>query len=512
MVIGLDSFDMPLAESFMQEGLMPNLARLKTQSACCKVQDGHEKYSGLAWEYFSTSMHPANGGRWSPLEFNPDTYEIQQRPVQIAPFLAELAARTVVFDVPYCDITQAEKVQGLTRWGAHDPGVPEQSRPANLRSEIARRFGAYPALKDIYGFCWPSAKRTRELSDRLARAATLRGKVMRWMLEEKFPDWELGVVVVGESHSAIEPLWHGVDPTHPLYSIPSGPEAAKGLRKIYNAIDGLIGELQSAFPDATLAVFSSHGMGANHADVAAMALLAELTYRWQFNEPYMRPRKWSKTLPNGIPLLNENDRWHDSIVPMVPYPPEGEPGGKWNCSWMPVTRYARFWPKMKAFAIPSYYDGRLRINLQGREAQGVVPREEYERVRDTLMADLKNLRNSATGEKAVADIWCPKSDDPLGIGPTEADLYVIWQGNPYGLACPKAGEVGPLPCRRPGGHTGKFGFLYLHGKEVRAGDYGVASSFEVVPTLLDLMGEKRPAQVHGNSLWPQMRMRVEKAA
>ena len=32
--------------------------------------------------------------------------------------------------------------------------------------------------------------------------------------------------------------------------------------------------------------------------------------------------------------------------------------------WMPATRYRALWPTMRAFALPSFYDGRVRLNLQ----------------------------------------------------------------------------------------------------------------------------------------------------
>ena len=46
--------------------------------------------------------------------------------------------------------------------------------------------------------------------------------------------------------------------------------------------------------------------------------------------------------------------------------------------WMPAARYGRFWPQMDAFALPSFYDGRVRINLAGREREGQVPLAAYE--------------------------------------------------------------------------------------------------------------------------------------
>jgi len=86
------------------------------------------------------------------------------------------------------------------------------------------------------------------------------------------------------------------------------------------------------------------------------------------------------------------------------------------------------------------------------------------------------------------------------VGPTEADLYIVWESAPLGLRHPRLGSIGPVPYRRTGGHTGEYGFLFVEGFGVVPGDRGIASSFDVVPTVLDLLGEKRRSHISGNSL------------
>jgi len=154
---------------------------------------------------------------------------------------------------------------------------------------------------------------------------------------------------------------------------------------------------------------------------------------------------------------------------------------------------------MRAFALPSYYDGRIRVNVEGREAHGIVPRHEYGAVCSRLTATLDRCRNLLTGEKAVAEVYCPKAD-PLQVGEFEADLYIVWQTAPLGLSCPDVGDIGPLPYRRTGGHTGGPGFLYLSGSGISPGDRGLTSAFDVVPTIIELLGERASPHVSGASL------------
>jgi predicted AlkP superfamily phosphohydrolase/phosphomutase len=510
LMIGLDGFELGLAERFLKEGSLPNLARIREHSARYELDHGRDKYSGLSWEHFSSGKAPRDGGRWSAIMFDPRRYEVRQTPTSERPFMADLSARTVVFDVPYCKLSKSPHVRGLTNWGAHDPGVAAASRPAGIHEELHRLFGPYPAAEWIYGFCWPSVDKARAAGDALARAVGVRTQASRWLLRERIPDWDLAIVVVSEAHSAIETLWHGVDPKHPLHGIESAPAAASGLLKVYKSIDCLIGDLWQSFPDAILLIVAMHGMGPNDSDVAAMALLPELLYRNAFGVPYMRPIPHTGATPDGVPLLAENDLWDDVMRRMVPrkLPRLSDriahllfrlARPDLSVEWVPAARYAQFWPRMPAFALPAYYDGRVRINLVGREAKGIVPRNDYGKACEEMMELVGECRNLLTGEKVVDEIHRPKGD-PNEVGPYESDVYVVWRSAPLGLYHPKLGSIGPLPYRRTGGHTGGHGFLYITGSGITPGTGGLISSFDVVPTIVELLGENKLSGISGRSV------------
>ena len=517
LMIGLDGFDISLADRFLEEGALPNIASLRARSARFDLDHGVDKDSGLAWEHVSTGQAPSDGARWSSVTFDPATYAIHQDPTSSPPFLADLSVRTVVFDVPYCDITRSPNVRGLTAWGGHDPGVAMPgSRPKGLHAELWRKFGAYPAPEWIYGFCWPSAEKARQAGTALVRAVEVRNDAARWLLSERLPDWDFALVVVSEGHSAIEALWHGVDSSHPLHAIESGAPAGKALRDVYVAIDRLVGDMQAAFPDATVALFAMHGMGSNDGDVPAMVLLPELLYRASFGKPYMEGIEYSGTTPDGVPLLAENDVWTDVMLRAVPEPQHsltwsqrirswlsGTKPTSSNIAWMPAARYIEFWPRMAAFAMPAFYDGRIRINLHGREGCGMVPADKYHSTCEEIIDLLRGCRNLLTGEDVVEEVRRPRKD-PMAIGPSEADLYVVWKSNPLGLSTPGLGNIGPIPYLRTGSHTGPRGFLYLAGEGIAPGAKNPVSSFDVVPTILDLLGQARPTGVSGRSLAEQL--------
>ena len=517
LMLGLDGFDVALAERFVNEGRMPNFARLRAEGASFDLDHGRDKYSGLAWEHVSAGISPSDGARWSAVTFHKKTYDATQDSTVVRPLLADLTGvRSVVFDFPYFDMHRAPNVRGITSWGAHDPGVAPASRPDGLHAEMKARFGPYPAPEWIYGFCWPSPKKAQTAGEALARAARLRSQAARWVLQERLPDWDFGVVVISECHSAVEPLWYGIDENHPLHRVESAPAAAESLRNVYSAVDELLGEFRASFPEAILILVAMHGMGPNESDVPAMALLPELLYRFAFDKPYMRPVQFDATLPDGIPLLPENTSWGDLLSKAVPTPPPSirqrlarrlrrtfgaEPIVDLN--WMPAARYAAFWPKMPAFALPSFYDGRVRLNVIGRESHGKVPASEYRKMRDQVAEMVSECRNLLNGKPLVSEIHCP-NDTPKDVGPSQADIYILWQGAPLGLSHPRFGSIGPLPYLRTGGHTGQYGFLTLVGSSIPAGHYGVASSFDVMPTIIGILGQMPIPGRSGKSLVPRI--------
>jgi predicted AlkP superfamily phosphohydrolase/phosphomutase len=354
----------------------------------------------------------------------------------------------------------------------------------------------------------------------LSEAVRTRALAAEWLLRDRLPDWQLGIVVVSESHSAIEPLWHGVDPTHPLHVLPSAPAAGEALRKVYEAIDRLVGDLVAAFPDTTVVAFAMHGMGTNDADLPAMALVPELLYRHAFGRPYAKTRAWASELPGGAPVLAPDEGWDKVMAGVVPWPPQPGLGnrlrrlvGKANkpgwakssdLGWMPATRYYAFWPDMPAFALPAYYDSQIRLNLEGREARGKVPLARYEAARQEIVALLEECRDAATGETAVAAIHL-HDRAPLEMGPTEADIYVSFRPGLCALDHPRTGRIGPYPFRRTGGHSGPWGFLWAAGEGIAPGVRGGASSFDVAPTILDWLDQKRPAVLSGASLLSRIR-------
>jgi predicted AlkP superfamily phosphohydrolase/phosphomutase len=520
LAIGLDGFELSVGERLAGKSEMPALRALEEKGARVLLNHGLAKHTGLGWEHLSTGLSPDSAKRWSAVEFDPATYATWQQGTDIPPFTTSIKSRVVVFDPPYFHLKADSRVRGIVNWGAHDPGTDLMGEPESLVQEAIAKFGRYPAGPALYGLPWPSPQACTKLAHDLVEATEQRSRISQWLFSERMPDWDLAMVVVSEPHSATEALWHGVDEAHPLHGQPSSVAAAEGMAGVYRAADRLVGDLVRTFPDAAVVAFSMHGMGANTSDVTSMVLLPELLYRYAFDRPLL-------DIPAGapeIPGLTED--WNDAVNRLYPsvlpyaasrfvrrargrirrqigrrrqHGPQVLP-----LDWMPSARYQRFWPRMPAFALPSYYDGKVRINLQGREREGIVPLAEYDATCDAIEALLRQCIDPRNGDSLVDLIERP-GRDPMRLGSTEADLDVFWRGTANAIEHPRFGRLGPLPFRRPGGHTGETGIAYVAAENIPVGRHGSRSSFDVVPTLIELLGEAVPDHLSGESFLSMLR-------
>ena len=515
LAIWLDGFDMALADRWH----LPSLGALARDGARVDLDNGTAHLSGLSGEHLVTGLAPEDARRASAVTFDPATYRCHQDGHLVAPALG--AVPTVVLDPCYLDLEACPgSVTGLTDWGAHDPGGPPEERPAGLRAEVEARVGRYPATPWVYATPWPSPGRCETMGRALVDAVDRRAEIATWLLGERLPEWQLALVGVSEAHSATEGLFHGVDPEHPLHAHASAPSAARSLRAVYDAADRLVGALIGAFPDAVHVVFSLHGMGRNTSDVATMALLGELLVRWSGRPT---PDTAFPLDTNGMAILDEDESWSTTVSDALAPAPQQDSSASaarrlaahlpapvrstlrrlrpratapQDLAWMPLMRHQPLWPELSAFALPSFYDGRIRVNVRGREGRGRVAPDDYDRVLGELEGLVRSCRDPRTG-RPVVDAVHRTSADPFTVDDTDADLVIDWADGVYGLHHPDLGTIGPLPPRRTGGHSSPAGRLLVRGADIEAVELGTHSSFDVLPTLLDLAGAEPPHRLTG---------------
>jgi predicted AlkP superfamily phosphohydrolase/phosphomutase len=138
---------------------------------------------------------------------------------------------------------------------------------------------------------------------------------------------------------------------------------------------------------------------------------------------------------------------------------------------------------MRAFVIPSFSDLHVRINLAGREADGVVPADDHEMACDEVEAIFRSCRNPRTGNPVVAEVLRPRQGDPFADVGFAADVVVTWAEDADCIEHPTTGVVGPYPAWRTSGHS-THGFAIVAGPEVEPGRSDGHRVVDLPPLLL----------------------------
>ena len=126
---------------------------------------------------------------------------------------------------------------------------------------------------------------------------------------------------------------------------------------------------------------------------------------------------------------------------------------------------------MKAFALPTYSEGLIRLNVQGRERYGVVAPQDYRETCDPICEYLGQVTDARSGKPMDRDIIRTRESPDQATGnPPPADLIVLWQEEmPTDMVhSPTAGVIGPMPYFRSGGHCPR-GFVLRCGPDVSEG-------------------------------------------
>ncbi len=161
---------------------------------------------------------------------------------------------------------------------------------------------------------------------------------------------------------------------------------------------------------------------------------------------------------------------------------------------MPAFWYSSLWPKMKAFALPAFADGHIRINLKGRDRDGIVEPSEYDALCSEITEFLYRLKDGRSQQPLVNQVVktriSPLDDNPKLPDP---DLIVVWEEIATDVVdSPDVGRIGPITYNRPGGHR-ENGFLLAKGKEIQAKDNLTdGRAVDIAATILNLMGATIP--------------------
>ena len=160
------------------------------------------------------------------------------------------------------------------------------------------------------------------------------------------------------------------------------------------------------------------------------------------------------------------------------------------------------WGGTKAFVLSSSGQG-IRINLKGRFPQGVVEEKDYGSIVREIRTFLGDLRDPGTGEKVIEKTYLARDVYSGPYVPDGPDILVETKGGYIlnaELSSKVFGAAGHAGVRRSGEHR-EFGIFLTVGAGVRGGgDVGIVESYDIAPTILEILGIKPSADLDGRAI------------
>ncbi len=462
-MIGLDAAEWTLIEPWMREGRLPALAELRRRGASIRLEPSADWMVGALWPSFFTGRGPEQFGMYHSLVWRPDQMRTE-RPapswMPIEPFWRALPSRgrrVIVVDVPLCYPPEPYPGIEVSGWATHELIQKPGSSPSTLLRQIRREFGVAPLRTETSRrlnarSCLAVTNQCRETA-RLVRDAAA-------ALLHRHP-WDLALICFSSLHRAGHLLW---DRTI-LEGQPAEAELERfdrALGEVYQEVDAAVGHLvDQAGPDTTVMAFSLHGMGPNTDRTCLLSeMLARILRNRSSEGGSVRPARISDRLRRLVP-----EHWRARSKEHFPQWLKDRLTVHWRTP-------GSSWANTSAFVAFCDLDGFIRINLRGREREGIVDPADFRALCDRIVDGLGTFRDGDTGEPLVALV--DRGAEIFGEGPMRhhmPDLVVRWVETPAiahrTIVSDRHGWIPwPTPGRHPAGRAGNHrrpGFLIAAG-------------------------------------------------
>ncbi len=454
ILIGWDSAPPALVFDKYRD-VMPNVSRLMGESWWGKMRSTDPPITVPAWTSMFSSANPGVLGFFGFRNLRKGTYDGKWiataeaiKVDRVWDIASRYGKRCCVLAVP--QTYPPRPLNGCMISSFLTPG-PESdfTYPPELKGEILRDVGEY--VIDVENF------RTDDkdwLLREIYRMTDNHFEVAKYLLGRE--DWDLFMYVEMGPDRLQHGFWKFFDPEHHKYE-PGNPYE-NAARDYYAHLDAQLGELLSLAGDDTAVILCSDH-GAKRMDGS-----------FNIND-------W--LISEGLLHLKEQ--------------PDGVTG---------IKPEMIDWPKTVAWAWGGYYS-RVFMNVQGREPEGCVPAEDYEKVRDDLIARLESIpdhtgRTMATKALRPQDIYTgPHVDDAPDLLVYFDDLY--WRAGQdvghdtwYSFET----EIGPDDAV----HDYHGIFLVHEPGQNESRPFEEIQAVDVAPTILRLLDIPIPPKMEGKSL------------
>ncbi|MFW6320589.1 MAG: alkaline phosphatase family protein [Halohasta sp.] len=387
LVVGVDGACLSVLDPLIDADVVPTLASLREASAVAPLQSQLPPWTPSAWPSIYTGKNPGKHGVYDFLRFDGYEPDVVNRSTVKARAVWELLSmegyRSVVVNVP---VTHPPRpFDGTLVPGYMAPEAPA-CHPEGTWEELQRELGGYQLYADE-----PYSEATRgERVDSYRKLIRQRGAAFRYLADDREPDFGFVQFQAGDT------VFHEY------------PDDTEAIRAVYGAVDDEIGRiLEACEPELTIVV-SDHGLG-------------PMEREFRLNE-FLRDRGFvSATTGNGgMPSWSSlaSDRLRDGtddssgssvaeraleLAARVGITSQRIAGvvkrlglERQVVEFVPADLIRAGTEHVDFSASTAYLRSRtemgVRLNVEGREPDGVVPRADYESVRAELIEALSSVR------------------------------------------------------------------------------------------------------------------------
>ncbi|HXO19147.1 MAG TPA: alkaline phosphatase family protein [Thermoanaerobaculia bacterium] len=347
------------------------------------------------------------------------------------------------------------------------PPIVDITTPRSYVDELASRFGLFKTIGwqiDTWSMDNGTIPEEVFLED-VKNTVDKDSQILAGLLQDG--DWDVLVDYFEFTDRVQHMMFRFFDPKHPLYTADGAAKYGGAILAAYQQMDAIVGQTMAKMPaGTTLVVASDHGFASFRRGMNYNTWLAQ----------------------NGFMTLTGEDAKRKNLEDLFD---QGD-------FFVNVD-----WSKTRAYALGL---GQIYVNLQGREAKGiVVAGDEYRKVAEAIKAGLEAYVDPGTGEHPVAHVFT--RDEAYGIYdprlipdliPSNAEGYRVgWQDSLGGIA---KSIVEPNTRIWSGDHCSVYpplvdGILFANVKL----QPGEAYMGDVMPTILDLYGVKSSVRLDGKS-------------
>ncbi len=515
-MVGWDGATFDLIHPWVAAGKLPNIARFMEEGVHGPLRSTVPPWTFPAWTSFMTGKNPGKHGIYDFFQPRPNSYNLEfvhgghRRSATFWRLLSDAGRRVISISIP-CTFPP-EKVNGIMISGFDFPGEGPGSfvdargmYPPELYDELNRTVGPHPIdasiIKEI------NRGDLEVALDRILQTVRQKAVTAKHLMATK--PWDCFMILFGETDGTGHQFWKYCDPNSPLFT--EHPTMRDSLLRVYQELDRELGELLARLPeDTTVLMMSDHGFGG----VGDWVIYPNC---WLQEQGFLRMHEQSG---NGSSKLLERVKlwavgalpaWVQRAVYRFAAPLVGRLEAK--------VRYGMIdWSRTEAYFDENPYFPVLRINLKGRQPQGIVePGRHYEAVRDRIIAELESWQHPDTGVPVVEKVY---RREEIYTGPyvdRAADIIPKWalhQGYSYSFR-KSSNAIGTRWLERVDPHKPESVQFYM-GKSGTHRDHGIflargpairsgatipnARIIDLAPTILDLLEVPVPADMDGHVL------------